>query len=799
MQTPKVPESAFREMWHTEDRPYLFQRKVADLLAAGKRVILQAPTGSGKTRAALTAFLYNYVHNVSSAMPRKCLYAVPMRVLATQQWQVARESLGGPKSPKVTILTGEQRDDPRLCGDLVFLTIDQLLSSFLSMPYSLSHRQANLNAGALAGAYLVFDEFHLFDPGSTLPTTLDMLARLQGLGPVLVMTATMSTNMLDSLATELRAEVVTVPDTELVDIDSRWGARHPHTRTWHAAQSPLDAQTVIRHHRGRSLVICNQVDRARAIYDALRQRDHNVVLLHSRFLRDDRRRWEQQLQRQLAKGSHCDAIAVTTQVVEVGLDVSALSLHTDLAPAAALIQRAGRCARFPEEQGDVWVYDVPNTLPYAFRDSDVLAMQMKAAWSWLQQHDNQPMGFREEQALVDAVCGQADHSVLDGLRITRMQVRDKIDKALAGDVTAQTGVELVRDAESRRVLIHDQPDSLLRAPYAATGFSLPPSVLKGAFSKWQQRQPGGASWTVKRLVECAHPQGEEWTQLKWQDVMDVKQLGGAGIVCVHPCFASYSPLRGLLLQEGGEFRSFIDEGASQPSDLPVATYRLEPYEDHVRRLFESLQAGILAQFDGSAAVLERAANWSPGILTRALWLACALHDVGKLSHGWQAWASRYQKALGREAARPLAHTDYDQRNVEHQRIQQALGPRPAHAVEGAVAVVEMLFQALGGNESITQAALSAIARHHGPFSQEFSGFCLGPWSRASIEASLSGLPPEVRRHVDLARLALEGDPHREPFEWVVRPDHHHEWLAYALLVRSLRLADQQATALLSAQ
>jgi CRISPR-associated endonuclease/helicase Cas3 len=63
--------------------PFLrpFQQRVFDLIMNGQSAIVQAPTGSGKTRAALAPFLQNLALQ-GDKLPFTCRYAVPMRVLA---------------------------------------------------------------------------------------------------------------------------------------------------------------------------------------------------------------------------------------------------------------------------------------------------------------------------------------------------------------------------------------------------------------------------------------------------------------------------------------------------------------------------------------------------------------------------------------------------------------------------------------------------------------------------------------------------------------------------------------------
>ncbi len=94
------------------------------------------------------------------------------------------------------------------------------------------------------------------------------------------------------------------------------------------------------------LVVCNQVKRAQAVYLSLQADypDIPIMLIHSHFKRIDRQQLEDSLKNHYNVSKEA-CIVVSTQVVEVSLDISFDMMITECAPIDALIQRFGRVNR----------------------------------------------------------------------------------------------------------------------------------------------------------------------------------------------------------------------------------------------------------------------------------------------------------------------------------------------------------------------------------------------------------------------------------------------------------------------
>lgn len=151
------------------------------------------------------------------------------------------------------------------------------------------------------------------------------------------------------------------------------------------------------------LVIHNTVVGAQLAYERLTARFPHVthtLLLHSRFKRGDRAAREERLMGADFNAGAGPCLVVSTQVVEVSLDISFDRMITEAAPLDALVQRFGRVnrARTEATRGRLRPVHVsapgPKTLPY-----DRAAVQA----SFAQLPDGEVLRERDLQACIDAV------------------------------------------------------------------------------------------------------------------------------------------------------------------------------------------------------------------------------------------------------------------------------------------------------------------------------------------------------------------------------------------------------------
>ncbi|MDE0078643.1 MAG: CRISPR-associated helicase Cas3' [Caldilineaceae bacterium] len=807
---------------------YPYQELVAKHILSGRSVVLQAPTGTGKTIAALLPFLHAQRHLKPHSFPHKCIYSVPMRVLANQFNEKSRglvESYDRRFRPqqnlRVEIQTGEDADDPQLLGNLIFTTIDQSLSSALAVPYSLSPRMANLNAGAFYSSYLVFDEFHLFPTGDggnasgALVTTLQLLAKMRGLIPFVLMTATFSNKMLDELAQRLGAEVVTVDKEEYLQIASGEG-RQARRRYYHITEENVSATAVLNAHEAgdvtRSIVVCNQVGRAQNLYEELRDRAKRkgteIRLLHSRFTPEDRKQKEEEIRRELGKEARNrtidSLILVATQVVEVGLDITCDRLHTEIAPANAVFQRAGRCARYPGEIGHVHIYQVPTRdsrgkekldyLPY----SDTLCT---ATWQSLSGKTGQELDFEEEQVIIDEVHEETDRNLLAAMDLQRGLIWQDIYNAMEAHEHSHRPA-LIRSSDSVTVLAADSPEKVGN-PFSAQGFSLFRGSVYGIWRNLDEMVDGlelgefeDRPWTMQ-FPSSSQTDIEVATKEEryvWHPICDPNLISGTKVVVINSAFCAYDVELGFRIQVPSEQTGWVSNQGKdfRGNSFGEYSYRLESYSEHIDRMVDVYER----QFKDEYTYVQRklTALWSLPVdgLDQAIRLAIACHDLGKLDRRWQRWVRLYQEKIGApicDSSYMAVHTDYDPSNRTHQEAQRDTDrqeARPNHAGESAVAAAQIVANQIGRQQkSLVQAVLTAIARHHSTGTASYAEYDLHPEASEALAQGLRAAQLPAPQQQPLKSSGRGSRLDRS----LITPGHFKSLLLYLYVVRILRLCD----------
>ncbi|MFO7959071.1 MAG: CRISPR-associated helicase Cas3' [Candidatus Brocadiia bacterium] len=354
-------------------------------------VLIEAPTGGGKTEAAfLLADRWN------GRLGQQGIYfALPTQATSNQMFRRARSFLADCYPSDVVnlhLLHGQaalmpdyhqlraasvdgESDDAAVVARRWFCrpkrgllapfgvgTVDQSLLSVLQT------RHYFLRLYGLACKTLIIDEVHAYD--TYMSTLLDrLLAWCAAMGTsVILLSATLPAARRRQLVASFTGD--TEEELERADYPrvthARTGAVTTHSVPPHrrreilldwVAENPLaDRLADALRDGGCAGCICNTVARAQELYSLLSGRSElgDVRLLHARFPHDTRQRLEVDAERAFGKeGPRPErAIVVSTQVIEQSLDLDFDLMVSDVAPVDLLLQRAGRLHRHSERDAE---------------------------------------------------------------------------------------------------------------------------------------------------------------------------------------------------------------------------------------------------------------------------------------------------------------------------------------------------------------------------------------------------------------------------------------------------------------
>jgi CRISPR-associated endonuclease/helicase Cas3 len=810
--------------------PYQYQLKVAELLLNGKNVILAVPTGAGKTWASIIPFLYAK-QNGNVNFPQKMIYSLPLRTLANSIYSDISEVL----QKKIefegltSIHTGEYKNDEHFENDIIFSTIDQTLSSFLCFPLSLSKRQANTNAGALVGSYLVFDEFHLLDPKLSMATTLGMLKTLGNLCRFCIMTATLSEEYINNLKTAINAEVVSIDDfpEDEVKINSlKIPEGKEAKKTVKVAEGTINAERILKHHTTKTIVICNRVEKAQQLYNEIVATDltgfgnlsgldkSNIICIHSRFFDEDRKKKENDLKRLFGDKNPESAILISTQVIEAGMDISCRTMHVEISPINSFLQRAGRCARWEGEFGEIYVYDIleleeREQLKLETTDKEELAQirainnkylpydQLLCETTLARLRETSFINKDISQKLVDDILTEQElkgYSLIVQKDFNRSEIKQSWETC-EKNMYSQT----IRDIQSIEIAIIDYELEKGKPffPYKYQTIGL----YKWSFIKWAKEILGTNEDVIfiaesnkdNQFIDLDTLDNDGFTLKPVNDPYILKNC--YDIVFVDKSIFKYTRGAGLELGKGTICSPLKPY---DKKDKEIIEYKKDTFWQHNKAIigcYEQLfKPKLQFVFHQLNEYWGETIDWDK--LIKAM---ICLHDYGKLNTEWQKKMKCLQELKAKDnrfifdPSEVLAHSDFNELTDKEIETQSGAKNKPPHAGAGAFVALEILGSYFNNERKIKNILfpiVSAILKHHSPETINFKDFTI---DKHEFEDFKYLWEIEVNLPIrDQARLLKMKQIPIDRFIINSRTD-NIGIVIYFLWVRILRLCDQEAT------
>jgi CRISPR-associated endonuclease/helicase Cas3 len=371
--------------------------------------LISIPTGLGKTAAVVLAWLWNRVAHPDAAhretWPRRLVICLPMRTLVEQtaeeatKWLDAHNLRRDGKTAHVGKVglhllmggadSGEWDIHPERPAILIG-TQDMLLSRALNRGYGMARARWPMHFGLLNNdALWILDETQLMGVGVRTSAQLEGLRKRLGLAASTVTwwaSATLDQRLLVTPDHPTPPPALALNETDLASsaISARTHSNKKLAPLADSQSTPLTlagdsakitapyidalATAVLEKHQPGTLtiVILNRVNRARDLYTALEKNLHparktstapasaapastattdstpELSLIHSRFRPMEREKLTATLK---TPPPSAGKILIATQAIEAGVDISARTLITELAPWSSLVQRFGRCNR----------------------------------------------------------------------------------------------------------------------------------------------------------------------------------------------------------------------------------------------------------------------------------------------------------------------------------------------------------------------------------------------------------------------------------------------------------------------
>lgn len=341
--------------------PYPFQTKLFEKISG--YTLLFAPCGRGKTEGALIWAL----RALEKYNKNKIIFAMPTQITSNAMYDRMKKifNIRGidnvgifhgksivklkeninfeetyPEFKQYAVIKSEDFKGNIFFKPITVTTIDHLILSFVH-----GFSQADFSLGNIINSVVIFDEVHYYET-KTLEHLITLFSLMREMIiPHLLMSGTLPDFLINKV--NQKGEYDLIKDDEGLEFKPFKVEIHEETLINNLIPSETVLDKIIDLYKSnkRIFVLCNTVRRAQKIYTTLSNRIDNkehVLLYHSQFTYEDRAQKEKKI---IEKKEVRPFILVSTQTIEISLDISCDAMFSEIAPPDALGQRAGRLNR----------------------------------------------------------------------------------------------------------------------------------------------------------------------------------------------------------------------------------------------------------------------------------------------------------------------------------------------------------------------------------------------------------------------------------------------------------------------
>ena len=355
--------------------PYTQKRGVQKIVEDNWKkdlLLLRAPTGAGKTDAALlwaskqieaqradrlifampTRFTANAISvNVSKELGQTGLYH-------SSAWSAISDKV---KNNEISLSDALNQHKMARCllSPITVCTIDHLLMSL-----TMTREDHHLISYNLANSCVVIDEADFYDD-FTLANIQYLLKVLhEWKDPELIMSASLPDSSLSLYqSTGYKIDSILEDSHDVNNIRKRFEIKDIIDYNEFKDIDPLIEKCF---EIGNGILYMNTVDSAIALYkhicsDIKRTKEEieNVHLYHSRFTEPDKLKKEEKIIKALGKKAWGEGtakgIVIMTQIGEMSINISSEIMISELCPIDRMIQRTGRLCRFSDDMGKLYI------------------------------------------------------------------------------------------------------------------------------------------------------------------------------------------------------------------------------------------------------------------------------------------------------------------------------------------------------------------------------------------------------------------------------------------------------------